>query len=282
MLKAFRPWILAVTLTTSLPVFAADTAVFGPDNPFHAPSTLPFHAPPFDKIRDTDYQPAIEAGMAQQRKEIEAVDDDRKPATFENTLVPMERSGLLLARSDAAFMLVNEANTNPRLQAVQAKLAPKLAAHHDAIYLDPKLFARVAAVYGARQSLKLDPESLRLLEVTYDEFVRSGAKLGDADKAALRRLNEEASTLSDSFTTKLLAATQAGALHATTPEALAGFGDAGLAAAAEAAKARKTDGYVVPLQNTTQQPDFSSLTDRNTRHELFDDSWGSRGARRRQ
>jgi peptidyl-dipeptidase Dcp len=135
------------------------------------------------------------------------------------------------------------------------------------------LFARVAALYKMRDSLKLDPESQRLVEVTYDEFVRSGAKLSAADKIELKKLNEEASILSNTFTTKLLAATKAGAFQTSSPAALSGLSEAQLAAAAQAAKTRKTDGYVVPLQNTTQQPEFVSLQDRDTRHAIFENSW---------
>ena len=160
---------------------ATDTK-FGPSNPFYEPSTLPFHAPPFDKIKDEDYQPAIEAGMAQEIVEIQAIADNAAPPTFENTLVAMEKTGQLLKRASAAFGAVSEANTNPVLLKVRADEAPKLAAHHDAIYLNAKLFARVSAVYNARETLKLDPESQRLLKITYDEFVHSGANLSDTDK----------------------------------------------------------------------------------------------------
>ena len=125
---------------------ATDTK-FGPSNPFYEPSTLPFHAPPFDKIKDEDYQPAIEAGMAQEIVEIQAIADNAAPPTFENTLVAMEKTGQLLKRASAAFGAVSEANTNPVLLKVRADEAPKLAAHHDAIYLNAKLFARVSAVY---------------------------------------------------------------------------------------------------------------------------------------
>src|SRR5208282_5945011 len=104
------------------------------------------------------------------------------------------------------FAAVNDANTNPVLQKVQEEEAPKLAAHFDAIYLDAKCFARVAAIYQQRASVNLDPESLRLVEVTYNKFVRSGANLSDADKAELKKLNEQISTLSAAFSAKLLAA----------------------------------------------------------------------------
>src|ERR1700687_446427 len=178
------------------PAVAAD-AKLGPSSPFYAPSTLPFHAPPFDKIKDADYQPAIESGMAEELSEIQAIADNSAAPTFENTLVAMEKTGQLLQRVMAAFDGVTGANTDPVLQKVRTAEAPKLAAHHDAIYLNPKLFGRVAAIYQRRGSLKLDPESLRLVEVTYDSFVRSGAKLSDADKAELKKLNEEISTLSN-------------------------------------------------------------------------------------
>jgi peptidyl-dipeptidase Dcp len=251
---------------------AAD-AKFGPSSPFYAPSTLPFLAPPFDKIKDEDYQPAIEAGMAEELSEIQAIADNPAPPTFENTLVAMEKTGRLLQRARAAFDAVTGANTNPLLQKVRTEEAPKQAAHHDAIYLSAKLFARVAAVYHQRAALKLDRESLRLLEVTYDSFVRSGANLSEADKTELKNLNEEISTLSNRFSTKLLAATKDGAYVTTDKGALAGLSDAQIAAAAHAAENRKQEGYVLPLQNTTQQPDLGAVSVRATREALFEKSW---------
>lgn len=246
---------------------------FGPANPFFAVSTLPFQAPPFDKIKDEDYQPAIEAGMAEELREIAAIANNPAPPTFENTFVAMEKTGKLLQRSRAAFSAVSGANTNPLLQKVQTEEAPKLAAHNDAIYLNPKLFARAKAVYEKRSSMGLDSESLRLVEVVYDRFVHSGANLSDADKTELRRLNEESSKLSNSFNNRLLAATKAGAYTTTDKAALAGLNDAQIAAAAQAAKSRKQDGYLIPLQNTTQQPSLAELSDRATRQALFDKSW---------
>ncbi len=258
--------------TVYTPATAGDTK-FGPSNPFYAESTLPFHAPPFDKIKDEDYQPAIEAGMAEQLAEMKKIAENPATPTFENTIVAGEKTGQLLQRALNAFGAVTGANTNPLLQKVQAEEAPKLAAHADAIYLNAKLFARVAAVYKERESLKLDPESSRLLEVTYNNFVRAGANLSDADKTELKKLNEELSTLSNDFTTKLLAATKEGAYFTTDKSALAGLSDAQLAAAALAAKSRKQEGYLLPLQNTTQQPDLASLSVRATREALFEKSW---------
>src|SRR6201993_706705 len=168
--------VLVMGLSTLAPASGAN---FGPENPFFAPSSLPFQAPPFDKIKDEDYQPAIEAGMAEQRKEIQAIADNPAPPTFDNTFVAMEKSGQLLQRVRAAFFAVTSANTNPTLQKIRSIEAPKLAAHEDAIYLDAKLFHRVATVYKQRHSLNLDSESLRLVEYYYDEFVHAGANLSD-------------------------------------------------------------------------------------------------------
>ncbi len=251
----------------------AQTETLGPSNPFYAPSTLPFQAPPFDKIKDSDYQPAFEAGMAQQLKEIEAIANDPASPTLENTFVALEKSGQLLTRVSAAFNDVSQANLDDELQKVRDAMAPKLAAHHDAIFLNAKLFQRVAAIYNDRASLKLDPEALRLVEFDYKLFVHSGAKLSDADKAKLKKLNEEDSILESAFMNKLVAGTKDAAYHTTDKGALAGLSDAQIAAAAQAAKERKVEGYILSLQNTTQQPSLSSLSDRSTREALFNDSW---------
>ena len=255
-----------------MPTSSAQTA-FGPSNPFYAPSTLPFQAPPFDKIKDGDYEPAFDAGMAQQLKEIQAIADNPEPPTFENTFVAMEKSGRLLNRVEAAFNDVSQANLDDALQKVRDAMGPKLAAHQDAIFLNPKLFQRIEAIYNQRKSLKLDPESLRLVEFDYKLFVHSGAKLSDADKAKLKKMNEEESILENDFQNKLLAGTKDAAYHTTDKSALAGLSEAQVSAAAQAAKERKMSGYLVSLQNTTQQPSLDVLSDRASRQTLFEDSW---------
>ena len=253
-------------------VQAEGKAAFGPDNSFYAASTLPFQAPPFDKIKDGEFQPAMEAGMAAQRKEIDAIANDPAAPTFENTIVAMERSGQLLGRVTMVFVAITQANTNPTLEKVQAAEAAPLAAQNDYIYLNAKLFARVGALYEKRASLGLDAESMRLLEWDYLQFVKAGAKLNEADKAKLKKLNEEESVLSTAFTTKLLAAAK-GAAFATTDKAkLTGLIPEQLDAAARAAKDRGVPGYVLPLQNTTQQPPLTELSDRATRQAIFENS----------
>ena len=261
---------LALGVASASPQTPPPTAVFGPSNPFYAPSTLPFQAPPFDKIKDSDYQPAIDAGMATQINEVEDIANNSAPPTFENTIVALERSGQLFTRVWLAFNCVTGANTNDALQNVQAYEAPRLAAQQDAIYLNSKLFARVKAVYDQRASLHLDPESLRLVEYDYQQFVKAGANLSDADKARLKKLNEEESTLQNNFQNQLLAAAKAGAFSTTDEKALAGLTEAQIAAAAQDAEAH---GWRIPLQNTTQQPDLAFLTNRATRQAIFENSW---------
>jgi peptidyl-dipeptidase Dcp len=247
--------------------------IFGESNPFYATSTLPFHAPPFDRIRDSDYQPAIEAGIAAQLKEIDAIANNPAPPDFENTFVALEKSGQLLGRAERAFNAVTAANTNPQLQKIEAIEAPKLAALADARTLNPKLFARIQAVYNRRNESGLDAESRRLVELTYDNFTHTGANLTDAGKSRLKEINSQISVLTNAFREKLLAATKGGAFTTTDKTALAGLSNAQIAAAAGTAKARGQTGYTLLLQNTTQQPALQSLTDRATRQMLFNSSW---------
>jgi peptidyl-dipeptidase Dcp len=249
------------------------TAVFGPENPFYAASALPYHAPPFDRIKDTDYQPALEAGMAEHLREVETIANNPAPPTFENTMVALEKSGQLYARVAEVFDGMTGANTNPTLDKVDEIESPKRAAHDDAIFLNEKLFARVSTIYKQMDSLGLDAESKRLVEMYYKHFVHQGANLSAEEKAKLKKLNEEESTLESAFRTKLLAATKDAAYTTKDKNALKGLSDAQMEAAVEAAKGRKVEGYVLPLQNTTQQPILSSLEDRSTRRALFEDSW---------
>src|SRR5580704_17649541 len=274
--RRMRRALLLLAACTMLDTFtaAADrpNSGFGPSNPFYTESSLPFHAPPFDKIKDADYQPAIEAGMGQQLAEVQAIAANTAAPTFENTFVPLEKSGRLLDRALQAFAGVAGANTNPYLQDVKTALAPKLAAHQDAIFLNAKLFARVSAIYAKRDTGGFDAEQKRLIEVTYDEFVHAGANLSAPDKERLKKMNAEESTLSDTFSKKLLAANTAGAYSTTSPDALADLSEAKLAAAV-AAHGPQSQGYVLPLQNTTQQPLLGSLTTRATRNTIFDNAW---------
>src|SRR5438445_5177488 len=264
---------------TAQPAFAAParakavaSAALPASNPFARPSTLPFETPDFSRIKDSDYLPALLAGMAQQKAEVTAIANQKATPTFENTVAAMERSGLLLERAGLAFSAVNGANTNDVLQATDTRTSPLFAAHNDFIYLNAKLFQRFEYLHDHQADLNLDPEQAKLLDVYYKQFIHAGAQLSPAKQAQLKVMNKRLSTLQTEFTQKLLAAAKAGALHVDNAAALAGLSDQQLAAAQEAAKGRKLSGYVLPLQNTTQQPLLSSLTSHDTRQKLFEAS----------
>jgi peptidyl-dipeptidase Dcp len=243
-------------------------------NPLSTKSALPFHAPEFDKIRDADFRTAIDAGIAEQRAEIRKIADNRAAPTFENTIEALERSGQALARAQLIFNGLTSANTNDALQKTQEEEAPRLAALQSETFLNDKLFKRVESVYGRRAALKLGPEARRLVEWYHQHFILAGAKLSPADKATFAKLAEEDATLSTKFTNQLLAAAKAGGLVVDSTPALAGLSSAQIDAAAQAEKERGLTGkWLIPLQNTTQQPALASLENRSTRRQLFQNSW---------
>src|SRR5690349_20236374 len=223
-----------VTAAAPKKASTAASATLPASNPFAKPSTLPFQAPDFSKIKDSDYLPALLAGMAQQKAEVMRIANNPAPPNFDNTVVAMERSGLLLERANLAFSAVNGANTNDVLQATDTKTAPLFAAHNDFIYMNQKLFQRFKTLHDEQASLNLNPEQAKLLDVYYKLFVHSGAELSPAKQAQLKTLNGRISTLQTQFTQKLLAATKAGALHVTDPAALAGLSQEQMAAAQQA------------------------------------------------
>jgi peptidyl-dipeptidase Dcp len=242
-------------------------------NPFYKDSTLPFGAPDFSKIKDSDYVPAMTEGMRLQMQEVDKIANNPAAPTFDNTIVAMEKTGAMLTRVMNVFSLLAGADTNPTLEKISEDMAPKFAAHQDAIYLNAKLFARIQSLYNQREQLKLDPESARLLEVDYQQFVLNGAQLSKADQAKLKAYNEKLSSLSAKYGNTLLAAAKAGALVVDNEADLAGLSPGQIKAAAEAAKARGLNGkWVITLQNTTQQPDLALLKNRKIRHELYEHS----------
>ena len=261
---------LAIAMLLPLIAFADDPPA---KNPFFAKSPLPFEAPPFDRIKDSDFQPAIEEGMTRELAEIQTIANNSDAPTFANTIEAMERTGDVLRRVQRVFSGLAQSNTNPTLQKVQSAEAPKLAAHRDAIYLDPKLFARIKSLYDRRGTLGLDAESKFLVERYYKNFVRAGAQLNDADKTALRALNQEQSKLTTQFRDRILADTNASAIIIDDKMLLDGLPDSDIAAAAERAKARGLEGkWLLTLQNTTQQPPQTYLKNRDLRKRLYDAS----------
>jgi peptidyl-dipeptidase Dcp len=240
------------------------------ENPFSHPSGLPYQLPPFDRVGNADYRPGFEAGMRQQRQEVRQIVDNPAAADFENTIVALERSGLMLNRVSSVFFNLNASNTDPEMEAIDSEIAPKLQAHEDAIFLDPALFARVDAVYQQRAALHLDPESLQLLNRYYVEFVRAGARLGAADKARLRDINGELSSLTTLFKQNVLKATKSGAVSVADVAQLDGLSAVQVGAAAAAAQARGLTGkWVIALQNTTNQPPLAQLTNRALRERIY-------------
>ena len=254
-------------------ILLAGAAVAADSNPFFQKSLLQDQAPPFDKIKDADYAPAIEEGMKRQIAEIDAIANDPAPPTFANTLEAMERSGQLLTRVAKVFFNLAQSNTDDAMQKIRAEEAPKLAAHQDAIYLNAKLYARVRALYDKRDSLGLDPEGRYLLQRYHLNFVRAGAELKDADKAKLRALNEEEAKLTTQFAQFLLADAKASSVVVSDKAELAGLSEGDLASTAGRAKERGLEGkWIVDLQNTTQQPVLSSLTNRALRQRILEAS----------
>jgi peptidyl-dipeptidase Dcp len=251
------------------PVIPKGTGIFA------EPSDLPFQAPDFSKIKESDYEPAIEQGITILLAEVDAIANNPEAPTFDNTFVALEKTGGMLTRVMYVFGALTSANTNDTLDAIDTRVSPKLAAMRDAITLNPKLFARVKTIYDNRASLNLAPDQLQVVELTYEGMVRNGALLSDADKTKLKDINGRLSTLQTDFGQKLTKGTKDAALVVNGKAGVAGLGAGEIAAAEKAAADRglAKGSFVLPLQNTTQQPLLPSLTNRATRQALFEKSW---------
>jgi peptidyl-dipeptidase Dcp len=240
------------------------------DNPFFAPSTLDLQFPRFDLIRNEHYLPAFERGMSEQLAEIAEITTQSAPPSFANTLVPLELSGLLLNRVSTVFFSLSSAHTNDAILALEVQLSPRLSEHSDAILLNDALFARIKTVYDNRANAGLDPESLRLLQETYKNFVRAGALLDADQKQQLRAYNSELAELSTAFDQNVLAEVNASAIVVDTRDELRGLSAAQIQGAADAAAARELPGkYVIPLLNTSGQPALSQLENRALRQRIM-------------
>lgn len=250
-----------------------------PSNPFLEPSPLPYRLPLFALVRPEHYREAIEAGMREQRAEVEAIAAEVAPPSFENTLVALERSGALLRRVLPVFANASSADANDQIDALEAEFAPLLAAHRDAIRLDPRLFARIGALHGMRDELGLDPDQAYLLERTHREAVLAGAGLDADERHRLTELNERLSALTTAFQQQLLADTNDLALHLTDEAELDGLDSGTRSAAREAARSRGIDGWLITLVLPTGQPALAALTRADVRDRLHAASMarGSRG-----
>ncbi|ABZ77491.1 Peptidyl-dipeptidase Dcp [Shewanella halifaxensis HAW-EB4] len=239
-------------------------------NPFLQASKLQYEAPDFTQIKDEHFQPALELGIEEHYQEILTIANNPQAATFENTIVAMEKSGELLNRTSKVFYNLTGSNSNPELRKIQGEMAPKMAAHSDNVNLNPALFSRIEALYNQRANLGLSPEENRLVEVYYKRFVRAGAKLTEDQKQQIRVLNEEQSTLTNEFAQRLMRLTKEIAVVVDTKEQLAGLSDSAIKAAAIDAKANGQEGkYQLNLTNTTRQPVLSQLQDRELRQQIW-------------
>ena len=248
---------------------AAATAIPQGTGYFATDSKLPFLAPDFTKISEDDYIPAFEQGMAIQKAEVAAIIANPNKPTFANTIVALETSGRMLGRVGRVFYTLTGASTTERLDTIDTEISPKLSAHSDSITLNPALFARVKAVYDARESLGLSLEEGRLLEETYKDMVHAGALLTEAEREQVKAINGQLSTLATEFGQKVRAATNAQPLVVNTAAELAGLSEADIKAAADLAAEKGMPGkYAIALQNTTQQPLLPNLENRATREAL--------------
>jgi peptidyl-dipeptidase Dcp len=256
--------LLSACAGNTVPDSSSSTA-----NPLLTRSTLPYQYPPFDKIRNEHYMPAFDKGMAEQLAEIDAIAKNPEAPTFDNTIVALERTGQTLARVNIVFGALASAHTNDDMKKIDVEISPKLSAHYDTIALNPALYGRVKALFDQRASLGLDAESARLLERYHTDFVRAGAKLDEAQKTRLKAINEELATIGTKFSQNLQNDTNASAVVVDTKEELDGFSEQQIAAAAEAAKARKLDGkYVISLILPTPQPALTNLKNRALRERI--------------
>ncbi len=259
--------LLAAALLAALPPLSLGADA--PANPLLRESTLPYHYPPFDQIKDEHFAPAFALGMEEHLKEVDAIARNPAAPTFDNTVVALERAGQLLGRVQRIFSNLAGANGNDAIRKIEKDLAPKLAAHSDAIRLNAPLFARIDALHARRDTLGLDAESARLLDRYYKDFVRAGAKLSDADKTRLRAMNAELAGLSTTFAQNVLKEVNASAIVVDRREDLAGLPENEIAAAASDKKEGK---FVLRLLNTSGQPALASLENRALRERIHEAS----------
>lgn len=238
-------------------------------NPLLTENSLAYQFPPFDQIQNEHYLPAYDSAMAEHLREISAIAESKEEPSFENTLTALERSGRALDRVHRIFSGLNGTHTNPKMQEIEKATAPKLAAHVDAIRLNRPLFERIETLHAKKESLGLDAESKRLLERYHLDFVRAGARLGDADKKKLMELNQDLASLQTTFSQNVLKESNASAVLVESREELAGLSENAIAAAASAAKAAGHEGkFLIPITNTSGQPPLSSLENRALRERI--------------
>ncbi|PZQ80033.1 MAG: peptidase M3, partial [Flavobacterium johnsoniae] len=239
-------------------------------NPFFQPYSTPYEVPPFDKIKNEHFKPAILEGIKRHEAEINAIANNTAAPTFENTILAMENAGELLANVNIVFSNLNGANTNEEMQKIAKEVSPNLAAHSDNIYLNEKLFARVKAIWDKKESLGLNPEQAKILENLHKAFVRSGANLATVDKEKLRKINAELSMTSLKYGQNILAETNKYELVITDKKDLAGLPQELINTAADDAKAKGKEGkWVFTLSNSSVMPFLQYSSNRKLRQEIW-------------
>ncbi|MCH7410810.1 M3 family metallopeptidase [Belliella sp. DSM 111904] len=264
--------ILALATTATI-LYACEPSEQKTDamNPFFEAYDTPFEVPPFDKIKNEHFAPAIREGIKQHQAEIDQIVNNTEEPTFENTIEAMEYAGELLSKASSVFYNLNSANTNDEIQAIAKELAPELSAHGDNISLNADLFNRVKAVWDSKESLNLNPEQEKLLEKTYKSFVRNGANLSEADKEKLREINTKLSSLTLQFGQNLLAETNAFKLVVDKEEDLEGLPKGLIESAADDANAAGEEGeWVFTLQNPSIMPFLQYAENRELRKKIWE------------
>ena len=238
-------------------------------NPFLHTYHTPHQTTPFNLIQLSDYEPAIREGMRIEDEEIKAITDNPEPPTFSNTVLALERAGQLLDRVTTVLFNLMSAETCDEMEAIAEKMMPELSEHSNNISLNEKLFERIKCVYTQRESLNLTPEERRLLEKTYDGFIRNGANLPDADKETFRKLSMELSTLTLRFSQNHLKETNKYELVLTSEAELEGLPESIIEAAAHTAKEKGKEGWIITLQAPSYVPFMKYSSNRNLRKELY-------------
>ena len=238
-------------------------------NPFLHTYHTPHQTTPFNLIQLSDYEPAIREGMRIEDEEIKAITDNPEPPTFNNTVLALERAGQLLDRVTTVLFNLMSAETCDEMEAIAEKMMPELSEHSNNISLNEKLFERIKCVYTQRESLNLTLEERRLLEKTYDGFIRNGANLSDADKETFRKLSMELSTLTLRFSQNHLKETNKYELVLTSEAELEGLPESIIEAAAHTAKEKGKEGWIITLQAPSYVPFMKYSSNRNLRKELY-------------
>ncbi|MGE6651139.1 M3 family metallopeptidase [Shewanella colwelliana] len=275
-----RKTLLAVSIATTLMISGcslSDNTTHSPavatpqsQNPLMSASLLQYQAPDFSIIKDTHFQPALEQGIAAHYQQVLTIANNSEQPSFENTIVALETSGELLNRASKVFYNLAGSNSNPTLRKIQGEMAPKMAAHSDNIHLNSALFTRIDTLYQQRQQLGLTAEEVRLIEIYHQRFVMAGAKLTDTQKAQIRVLNEEQSTLTNEFSQRLLRLTKEIAVIVDSAGELKGLSDSEIRAAKADAKAQGHEGkYLINITNTTRQPILAKLENRELRQQVW-------------